>query len=248
VLAPLDSIGPRTSLIVVSGVFGVLALVAFKHISWQKGIKAVKDRIKAHVIEIRLYQDDLRVVSLAVGKILLRNFQYLGLNFGPFLPLAIPFVLVCAQLVTRYAYSPLPLEEAAGVHRPGSGTLIEVQLAPGHEREVAGLRVRLPEGLLAISPLVRAPADGRAFQEFVATQSGEFEIEFSLADGTLETKRVVAGDASARAMQPRRVSNSTNSLSSGPLIARTGHACSGPGTIRSPCVAFRNVLRTTAAW
>ena len=40
VLKPLEAIGPEFSLTVVSGVFGVLALVIFKYISWQKGIKA----------------------------------------------------------------------------------------------------------------------------------------------------------------------------------------------------------------
>jgi hypothetical protein len=93
----------------VSGVFGVLALIAFKHISWQKGIKAAKDRIKGHMIEIRIYQDDLVVVGQSVLKILGRNLQYVTLNFGPFIPLAIPFVFVMAQFVVRYAYDPVPV-------------------------------------------------------------------------------------------------------------------------------------------
>jgi len=39
--------------IVVAALSGVFGLILFKYISWQKGIKAVKDRIKGHLIAIR---------------------------------------------------------------------------------------------------------------------------------------------------------------------------------------------------
>ena len=108
VLTPLEAVSDEFALLFVSGVFGVLALWIFKHISWQKGIKATKDKIKGHLIEIRLYQDDLVTVGKAIGKVLFRNVQYLVLNFGPFVPLAIPFALVAAQMVVRYGFEPVP--------------------------------------------------------------------------------------------------------------------------------------------
>lgn len=208
VLLPLEKIGPRTALIVVSGVFGVLALAIFKFISFQRGIASVKDRIKGHMIEIRLYQDDLRVVSSAVAKVLARNVQYLALNFGPFVPLAVPFLFVSAQLVTRYAYEPARVVAEDARLLPGQGTLLEVQLAVGHEAEVAGLRIALPPGVKALSPLVRNTYEGRAFQEVVATAPGVHVLEFHLASGAHESKSFVAGGESPRAMQPRRVTSS----------------------------------------
>ena len=63
VLTPLEAVSDEFALLFVSGIFGVLALWIFKHISWQKGIKATKDKIKGHLIEIRLYQDDLVTVT-----------------------------------------------------------------------------------------------------------------------------------------------------------------------------------------
>ena len=80
--------------------------------SAQRRIKAAKNKIKGHLIEIRIYQDDLAIVGRAIVKVLLRNFQYLGLNLLPFVPLSIPFVIVLAQLVVRYGYAP------AAVHGP----------------------------------------------------------------------------------------------------------------------------------
>ena len=52
-----------------------------------------------------LHQTRERFVA-SILRVLARNFQYLAYNLGPFLPLAIPFVFVLAQLVVRYAYAP----------------------------------------------------------------------------------------------------------------------------------------------
>lgn len=202
-LWPFELLGGETALVLVSGIFGVVALIAFKHISYQRGIKAVKDKIKAHVIEIRIYQDDLAIVARAISKVLLRNLQYLALNFGPFIPLSIPFVFVLAQLVTRYGFAPVPVHAASEQVMPGKGTLIEVELGREHAALVRGLEIEYPAGIRAISPLVRVPSEGRAFQEIVATSSGAHPFEIVLADGTREKKELMAGEA-ARSMQPER--------------------------------------------
>lgn len=202
-LTPLEYFGRTTALILVSGIFGILALVAFKFISYQRGIKAAKDKIKAHLIEIRIYQDDLAIVGKAIVKVLLRNLQYMGLNFGPFVPLSIPFVLVLAQLVVRYAFAPLPVHAADADVMPGRGTLIEVELAADRAALVEGLEIDYPRGLKPLSPLVRVASQGRAFQEVIATEAGAHVLELRLADGTRVRKSFVAGEA-ARLMQPER--------------------------------------------
>ena len=53
-LTPFEWLGDVTALVLVSGIFGVLALLVFKQVSWQAGIKSTKDKIKAHLIEIRM--------------------------------------------------------------------------------------------------------------------------------------------------------------------------------------------------
>ncbi len=202
ILTPLEWGGEVFALIFVSGVFGVLALWIFKYISWQKGIGFVKDRIKGHMIAIRIYQDDLAIVGKSVGAVLLRNFQYVGLNFGPFIPLAIPFVFVVAQTVVRYGFDPIPVVTEDGL--AGSGNELRVEFKSGQKAECAGLEVVLPDGLEATSPLVRVPSQGLAFQEFVARAPGSYEIELRFPDGRVETKAVVAGTERDRVMQPAR--------------------------------------------
>jgi hypothetical protein len=204
-LKPFEYLGPELSLILVSGLFGILALLVFKQISWQKGIKRVKDRMKGDMIAIRIYQDDLGVVGGSVIRIVLRNFQYLSLNLLPILPLMAPVVLVMAQLVVRYAYAPLPVRDPAAAMQPGEGTMLSIELVRGREADVEGMTVHLPPGLKAVSPLVRNAADGFACQEVIAVEPGEWEIELLFADGSRAIKRIVTGDRPARVMQPERV-------------------------------------------
>lgn len=206
-LVPFEAVGAEFSLVMTSGIFGILALLAFKHISWQKGIAGTKDKIKGHLIAIRIYQDDLVVVAASVLKILGRNFQYITLNFGPFIPLAIPFVIVAAQMVTRYGFEPIPVTSPEEHTLAGQGTMLEVRMAPGHEAEVAGLQIEVPSTVELVSPIVRATGDGRAFVEFVAKGDGVEEFTFTLGDGSSTTKGVVTGSGEVRWMQPERVSS-----------------------------------------
>lgn len=202
---PVRWFGPLPTLVLVSGVFGVLALIAFKHLSFQKRIKATKDRIKAHLIEIRIYQDDLAIVGKAILKVLGRNLQYLALNLVPIVPLALPFGLVAAQLVTRFGFAPVPVAGpavAGATHLAGSGTTLRIQLAPGSEARVAELRVTYPPGVEAVSPLVRDPFAGEAWQEIVARAPGEHAIEIALG-AEKEAKLLAAGTQPAR-LQPER--------------------------------------------
>ena len=231
-LVPLEAIGPEFSLVITSGIFGILALIAFKHISWQKGIKSTKDKIKGHLIAIRIYQDDLAVVASSVVKILGRNFQYIGLNFGPFVPLAIPFMIVAAQMVTRYGFEPIPVSATPTIALAGQGTMLEVRMAPGHEAEISDLQIGVPDTIELVSPIVRAPSDGRAFVEFVAKGDGAEEFTFTLGDGTTTAKSVVTGDSDVRYMQPERVSSfwsawlwpAEDTLSDAPAIAHISFA------------------------
>jgi len=210
-LAPLELFGFPFALVVTSAVFGILALIAFKHLSAQGRIKGAKEKIKAHLIEIRIYQDDLAIVGRAIGKVLLRNLQYLGLNLAPFVPLSIPFVLVLAQLVVRYGFEPVRVHPQDEAILPGRGTMIEVELAGARAGDVSGLRIDLPDGVRALSPLVRIPSDGRAYQEVVAFAPVIGEIGFVLADGTRASKAMVAGVTSGP-LQPERARGSFSGL------------------------------------
>ncbi len=209
VLTPFELLGTETALILMSGIFGILALIAFKFISWQGGIKSVKDKIKGNMIAIRIYQDDLRVVFKSVVAVFFRNFQYLALNFGPILPLLAPFALVLAQFVVRYGYDPLPVvsEERAAAMVSGEGTNILVQLKRGFEGDAKRMTLELPEGLHPVTKVARIASEGFLTVEVAAIKSFRGEIQVRLDGEVVATKEVVAGDERSRRMQGQRVSS-----------------------------------------
>ena len=206
VLQPLERLGMELALIVVSGVFGVLALLVFKHISPQASIRRAKDLIKGHMIEIRLYQDDLKLVTKAIGKVLWHNLRYVCLNFGPFIPLAIPFALVAGQLVARYGFEPIPVTEVAKSQLAGEGHILSLAWSGGDK-----VRVSYPDGIVPLSELLQVPEHGRAFQEFIVQSPGQYEIGIERA-GKTTVKRLWAGERTSEghrypAVQPLRTSN-----------------------------------------
>lgn len=207
---PIEGLGALVVLTLVSIVFMPLSMLFFKRFSSQKGIAAAKGQIKGHMIAIRIYQDDLAVVAKSIVMVLYYNFKYLFLNFAPFLPLMAPFVVVVAQLVIRFGFAPIPVEERdlSGM-LAGQGTMIEVQFADDAKQDALGLTVNLPDGLTALSPLVPIPREGLAFMEVAATQAGAWDVEFALAGGETVTKRVVTGtmENAERIMQPERVND-----------------------------------------
>ena len=207
---PIEGLGALVVLTLVSIVFMPLSMLFFKRFSSQKGIAAAKGQIKGHMIAIRIYQDDLVVVAKSIVMVLYYNFKYLFLNFAPFLPLMAPFVIVVAQLVIRFGFAPIPVEERdlSGL-LAGQGTMIEVQFADDAKQDALGLTVNLPDGLTALSPLVPIPTEGLAFMEVAATQAGAWDVEFVLAGGESVTKRVITGtmENAERLMQPERVND-----------------------------------------
>lgn len=204
-LTPFELLGPEITLVLISGIFGILALLLFKQISWQAGIKSTKDKIKGHMIAIRLYQDDLVVVGQSVIKVLLRNFQYLFLNFAPILPLLIPFVLIMSQLVVRYAFDPAPVVTLDDGRPPRDKNTLEVRFKRDQAAVIGDLELVWPPGIVPVSKLVRSPREGRAFQHFVATAPVRGDIRFLVGGQEVGKKEIVAGSERARLMQPERV-------------------------------------------
>jgi hypothetical protein len=99
---------------------GVVALLIYKAVSNQAGIADAKRRITVHLLEVRLYRDDLLGVLKSTALGLAQNARYLGYNVLPMLVMFVPMTIILVQLVANYAYDPL---------QRGDVKLLEVDLA-----------------------------------------------------------------------------------------------------------------------
>jgi len=92
---------PLAIVIVASLVVGFLMVVLFGYTSDQKAIGIAKDQLKAHLLAVRLYRDQIPVVMGSYGKILRGTGRYLKLAFKPLLYVIIPITLLMVQ-IDRY--------------------------------------------------------------------------------------------------------------------------------------------------
>ena len=177
-------------LVFVSILFGLVALLAFKKISNQTAIRAAKDKIMAHLLEIILYKDDVRVVAGAQLKVMRFNLAYLGHNSVPMIVLVIPFLLVGTNLEPRFSFAPI---------EPGHDAVVTATLQEGVSLDVT---LEAPEGVEVEVGPVRAPAIRTVDWRVRADEAGIYELTLRAGDKT-ETKRLVVGE-SVKMLAPKR--------------------------------------------
>lgn len=171
---PFRSMNPWAGMALVSFLTGLLMLFVFKWTSNQTAIQKVKNRIKAHLLELRLFKDSLSQSLRSQGNILRCNLRYISYSVKPMLVMIIPLILILVQLNFWFGYeSLLPKESAilkiklAHDHNP-MDTQIVVQPSPGLEIETPPLRI---EEAYELNWRFKAIEPG--IQQFLVTIGGE---------------------------------------------------------------------------
>src|SRR5215813_5243155 len=118
---------------VISVVVGLVMVVMFRYTSDQKAIGRAKDQLKAHLLAVRLFQDQLQVVMRAYGRILSGTARYLRLAFAPLLIAIIPITFLIVELDRYFGWQSL---------HPGQEFLIEARLKKADA--VNALEIQLP--------------------------------------------------------------------------------------------------------
>jgi len=140
-------------------------VVVFRYTSDQKAIGRAKDSLKAHLLAVRLFQDQLPVVLQAYGKILVGTGRYLRLAFTPLLIAIVPMTFLILQLDHYLGWTPL---------RPGQSFLLEAKVEP--PQSLDQLELQVPDGLSASAPPVHIPRENAVVWRIEATHAGKYEL------------------------------------------------------------------------
>lgn len=108
VLGPLAGLPPAAVILGAALATAVIVLLVMKATSNQTALAAVKRRIHAALLEMRLYNDDVRALLRAQGEVLRANLSYVWLSLVPLVVTAVPLTLAIAQLQAWYGYAGLP--------------------------------------------------------------------------------------------------------------------------------------------
>jgi hypothetical protein len=192
ILAPFGDGYPALDLVFWSLLSGIAALVVYRYVSNQAGIVRDKNAIKVHLMEVRLFKDDLALVLSSFGKVLFRNAAYLGHNILPMLVILPPLMAVLCQLEARYAHDPVA---------PGSVELLTLELDQAHPDVAASatgladtVRLVLPDGIELDAPPVHT-ADGRVVWRLRAESEGDYVLALHVGDDVVEKRLAVGGPA-----------------------------------------------------
>lgn len=169
---PFRNMSPWIGMLVISLLSVFLILFIFKHTSNQKGIKTVKDRIKAHLLELRLYKDNLRISLKSQGSILRQNSKYIAYSAKPLLFMIIPIVLIIAHTNFWFGYTSL---------EPGQKTLIKVKLSEEYDPLETDIRLEPSPVYLIETPPLRILEENEIDWRISPLQAGVHELEFSVA-------------------------------------------------------------------
>lgn len=105
--AVMESWPGWASLLVLSALTGVIALLAYKYTSNQRAIGKVHDDIRAALLAAKLFKDDIRVTLRAQGKLFTAATKLFLLSLQPLAVMIIPMALLLAQMAPRYEWQPL---------------------------------------------------------------------------------------------------------------------------------------------
>lgn len=195
---PFRGMSPWVGMIVVSFLTGLLMLLIFRYTSDQKGIRKVKNKIKAHLLELRLFKDDLGTTLRAQGNILRYNLKYLVHSVKPMLVMIVPVVLIIIQLNLWFGYRSL---------EPGESALMKVTLGEGSHPLEASLAAGPSTGAVLETPPLRMEEEGEIDWRLGGRQEGLHNLTLMI-DGGNVTKEVAVGGMPLARISPVRIRKS----------------------------------------
>jgi hypothetical protein len=105
-LAPFAKLPPFWGILFLSLLTSLFVLAVYRAVSKPQKVKDTKNRIKAHILAIRLYRDFWRVIIVSFFKSLYYTGKYFVLNLFPLL-LVLPLMfLLFVQMDIRYGMRP----------------------------------------------------------------------------------------------------------------------------------------------
>jgi uncharacterized membrane protein (DUF106 family) len=182
---PFGAMNPWVAMIVVSLLTGLLMLAVFRFTSNQEGIRRTKDAIKAHLLELRLYQDSMSQQLRSQGRILAANGRYLLHALKPMLVMIVPVMLILVQLNLWFGSRPLAAGETA---------ILKVKLAAGQTPLASDISLEAPAGIVVETPPLRIEEEREIDWRLRASAAGSYDLTLKLGSSSF-TKNIRVGES-----------------------------------------------------
>lgn len=207
-LAPLPV---WAGLTIISVLAGVVMLIAFKFLSNQKAIGRAKDDIKANLLALKLFKDDLGVTFRSQWRLLKAILRLQRYVLTPVLILMPPMLLALAQMGIRYQWRPLHVGEQALViaavapsddSAPTARNALRAEPGASAYRSDISLSLQNAPGIAV--EVDALPGGGKIIWRIRAEEPGRHNLAFVAPDGSNITKDLVVGDGALYRVHPIR--------------------------------------------
>lgn len=148
---------------------GVLLLLVYKYATPQTQIRLARNRIKADLLALTLFKDDLRIVLRSQLNIFAGSLKVLALSLPALLLSMVPTCLILAQLALWYEARPLAI---------GEQVVVTVQLADDANELLTSLSLASGDSFTVKAGPVRVPDDHLACWSIEARVAGRQELRF----------------------------------------------------------------------
>lgn len=195
---PFRPLHPWFGMVFISLLTGLLMLLIYSRTSNQVGIRRTKDRIKAHLLELRLFKENMGVTWSAQGRILRANLRYLGYSIKPLLVMILPLILILVQLNFWFGYKPLDVGEAA---------ILKLKLAESVKPMEINAVIDAPPSVIVETPALRLEQEREIDWRIRAQSPGRERLTIKVGGQEFVKTVSISGKPLDR-ISPRRVSRS----------------------------------------
>jgi uncharacterized membrane protein (DUF106 family) len=187
-LAPVGMLPGWLSNTVISAVVGPILLIIFKYTSNQLAIGHVRDNIKADMLALKLFKDNMSVILKAQGRVLKGSLLLLFHSVRPMLVMIVPVSLLLAQMGLWYQLRPLT---------PGQETIISMKLSGKIDTPWPRVTLESSPAVEVMVDQVRAFSTREIYWKIKVQENGYHALVFKV-DGKQIEKELAIGDGFMR--------------------------------------------------
>ncbi|HMC61524.1 MAG TPA: hypothetical protein VKJ01_20200 [Candidatus Solibacter sp.] len=188
---------PVVGLTVIAALVGVGMLWVFRRTSDQTRMKAVKRKVYASLLELRVFADEPAVTWRAQKSLFAANFRYMGLALRPALAMSVPLAVLLIHLEAFYGRAPLPV---------GRETTVTMAMRAPFDSQKPTPQLEAFDGVAVEIPPVRAIDERQVSWRIRPAIGGSSHLLFTV-DGKAVRKTIESGSVQ-RFIPGRSVSSS----------------------------------------
>jgi uncharacterized membrane protein (DUF106 family) len=186
--APISIMPGWLSNTIISAFTGVLLLIIFKYTSNQNAIGQVRDEIKANMLALKLFKDNVSVILSSEGHVFKGAFLVLFHYIRPMLIAVVPLTLLLVQLGLWYQSRPLS---------SGQEALVTMEFSKNEEASWENVVIEPMSAIEVISGPVRVYSKKQLYWKIKALEGGYHLMVFRMGEQSFK-KELAIGDGFMR--------------------------------------------------